>query len=406
MLKFKWVKLVQVFVFVFFGSILNIRAQSDFVPPLSGSALTQWQIQGEYFGALSSGGDLGAWLIANGNDSYTIAFLPGGLLTLPGKPYGGWVQAGWNRNNFSGSAKLTGTDFSVTTGNNYKTTTLTGIGESRSIKGQTPSGATFTLNRVVRNSPTFRLRPQPAWGTATLLFDSATGQADLTKWENKDNQVQLSRKFLYRGVQTVAGQGSGLLHIEFQGCFNPTASGQGRSNSGIYLQGHYEAQVLDSFGNGGAIDEFGAIYSVNPPSVNAALPPLTWHTYDIYFTSRTSGGAGDDVGAATMTVYSNGVLTQSATPVKNVTTAGVNGNLLVPGQLYLQNHGNEVVYNNIWFIPNATLTSLPYETILSSVTVGLKPLPTHRPLNFGWNFHTNFNLNGRALHTSNTTHLK
>jgi hypothetical protein len=353
------------------GTALRAGAQADYVPPLSGAPLAQWQAQGEYFGAIQGGGNLGAWLVANGNDTYTVVFLPGGLLTLPGQPNGGWNQAGWNRATFSGSARLTGTSFVVNTTSNYKAVSITGTGEARVMTGTTPTGAAFTLNRVVRNSPTHGLKPKPAWGAANLWFDSATGQADLAKWATKDNTVQLSRKYLYRGVQTVASHGAGLLHIEFQSCFNPTATGQGRSNSGVYVQSHYEAQVLDSFGSAGATDEYGAVYTVKAPTVNAALPPLTWHTYDIYFTPRTSGGPGDAAGAAIMTIYANGVMTQDATPVLGVTTSGVGGNLLVPAPLYLQNHGNEVVFNNIWFIPNATTATLPYSTLLGSV-VGLR----------------------------------
>lgn len=353
------------------GTALRVWCQADNVPPLSGAVLTQWQIQGEYYGTVAGGAKLGAWLVAKGNDAYTVVFLPGGLLTLPGQPYGGWDQTGWNRSTFSGTGTLAGTGFSVTTASNYKAATLSGSGEDRVMTGISPAGAVFILNRVVRNSPTHGLKPKPEWGAATLLFDSATGPADLAKWTQQDNTVQLSRKYLYRGVRTVATQGAGFLHIEFQGCFNPTATGQGRANSGVYIQGHYEAQVLDSFGGSGAIDDFGAVYSVKAPSVVASLPPLAWHTYDIYFTPRTSGAPGDAAGAATMTIFSNGVMTQDATPVTNVTTAGLSGSLLIPAPLYLQNHGNEVVFNNIWFIPNATVASLPYASVLGS-TVGVK----------------------------------
>ena len=387
-------KIMGIALMLMLASALTTLAQSDFVPPLSGAALSQWQVQGEYYGTVSPNVNLGAWLIANGNDVYTVVFLPGGLLTLPGSSYGGWDQTGWTRNSFSGSATLTGTEFKVNTSSNYKAITITGTGEAHVMSGTTPAGAAFTLNRVVRNSPTHNLKPQAAWGAVKLLFDSATGQADLAKWTNKDNQVQLSRKFLYRGIQTNESFGAGLYHVEFQGCFNPTASGQGRSNSGVYIQSHYETQVLDSFGNAGAIDEYGAVYSVKPPSVNAALPPLTWHTYDIYFTPRTSGNAGDATGAAVMTVYANGVLVQDATPVTNVTTAGVSGNLLVPAPIYLQNHGNEVVFNNIWFIPNATMATLPYDKVLSG-TVGIRKNSAQPKFQFGWTWKTN--LNGRSL---------
>ncbi len=382
----------------------NSHAQADYVPPLSGSPLAQWQIQGEYFGAVTGGGNLGAWLIANGNNSYTVVFLPGGLLTIPGDNlYSGWVRTGWNRSTFSGTATLTGTAFTVNTPSLYKAATITGAGEVHVMTGTTPTGATFALNHVMRNSPTRLLKPKPEWGAVNRLFDSATGTADLAKWIDLGSKIgypNLSRGQLNCGVRTSAGQMGGFLHIEFQGCFNPLASGQGRSNSGVYLQGHYEVQVLDSFGNGGALDEYGAIYTVSAPLVNAALPPLTWHTYDVYFTPRTSGAQGDQLGAAAMTVYANGVLVQDSVPVKSVTTAGQGGSLLIPAGLYLQNHGNDVVFNNIWFLPNATVKTLPYQTILAAVTVNTNY--TQKPNFVNENGATNkagsqFDLSGRKI---------
>jgi hypothetical protein len=392
-----------------FGTAGIAHAQQDYVPPLSGAVQTTWQTQGEYFGPIDGGGgNLGAWLIANGNNSYTVVFLPGGLLTIPvkhGEPdYGGWNRTGWNRSNFLGTATLNGTAFVTTTQAGYKTTAINTTGDAHSLVGTTPTGATFTLKKVVRVSVTHGRRPPASW-KPKLWFDSSTGQADLANWTNKDNAVQLSRNYLYRGIQTKDTHGAGFLHIEFQGCFNPTATGQGRSNSGIYYQSHYETQVLDSFGTGAAIDDYGAIYSVKPPSVNAALPPLTWHTYDVYFTPRTSGNAGDAAGAATFTVYANGVKTQDKTPAPNVTTAGVSGNLLAPGPLYLQNHGNEVVFNNIWFIPDATEQSLPIETILDTATTSinayqLKALQNGSTLSI-FGLQGEFDLSGRKVEREN-----
>lgn len=386
------------------GALGGAYAQQDYVPPLSGSVLTYWQVQGEYYGTIDGGGgNLGAWLVANGNDNYTVILLPGGLLTHSGPKaqYGGWSTTGWSRSNFLGTGKLSGTTFTTTTPNGYKTLAITGSGEDRTMTGTTPTGANFTLKRVVRNSPSHLLKPRSTWKTAApvLWFDSSTAQADLSKWAQKDNAVQLSRKiYLYRGIKTQSTHGAGLLHIEFQGCFNPTATGQARSNSGIYLQSHYEAQVLDSFGTSAAIDDYGAVYSVKPPSVNAALPPLTWHTYDIYFTPRTSGSSGQAQGAATMTVYANSVKTQDNTQVLGVTTAGDGGDLLSPGPLYLQNHGNEVVYNNIWFIPNATPETLPPDSLWADPTTEIRLQPLHQDKSQNiLGLEEQFDMNGRKI---------
>ena len=88
------------------------------------------------------------------------------------------------------------------------------------------------------------------------------------------------------------------------------------------------------------------------PLVNAALPPLTWQTYDIYYTAGTgTNGA--------VTAYLNGVKVQDATTVTVITKVDS-----AERHLYLQNHGNEAIFNNIWVIPNATTTTLPYNTLL------------------------------------------
>jgi hypothetical protein len=132
----------------------------------------------------------------------------------------------------------------------------------------------------------------------------------------------------------------------------------------------YEAQVLDSFGLTGANNEMGGIYGVSAPSVNSALPPMTFQTYDIYFTPRTSGSNGATAGAAVMTVYLNGVLVQDSVPVPVTTEAGATGSQLTAAYLAIQNHSNEVVFNNIWFIPFASTShaglraALPFEAVL------------------------------------------
>jgi len=106
---------------------------------------------------------------------------------------------------------------------------------------------------------------------------------------------------------------------------------------------------------------------------------MTMQTYDIYFTPRTSGANGSAAGAAVMTVYLNGVLVQDSTPVPVTTEAGFSGSQLSPGALFLQDHGNDVVFNNIWFIPSTAtshdelLQSLPYENVLAhAVPVSLR----------------------------------
>jgi hypothetical protein len=349
----------------------------------------QWQVQGEYFGSQvqDSTKHLGAWVIARGGTNYALVILPGGLLSLPGQPYGGWDKTTRHQGSTGpANASLSGTVFKVSTATGgFVSDSLTGTGEARTMFVHNSNGTAYVLKRVKRHSPTRgfdykQAKNLPGGAGVVSLWDSATGTADLTKWTKEDNDPSVKYNYLYRGAKTVATYGAQLLHIEFLSCFNPTATSdpQSRANSGIYLQGHYEAQVLDSYGLSGAIDHFGAIYQTKAPSVNAELPPqVTLQTYDIYFTPRTSGSwsVNNLAGAATFTVYANGVLVQDATPCPNVTISGkYTPTELLPGPLYLQNHSNEVVFNNIWVVPNATLTSLPYSSILAAATGQVDPL--------------------------------
>lgn len=341
------------------------------------AALLAHQIQGEYFGVASNGDTLGAWVVANANNSYTVSILPGGLVKIPGQPGGNW--GGVLR--YTGTATWnSGTNaFAVNTASGYATTSITGAGYERVLNGTTNTGATFALNRIHRRSPTLGLKPKPAWGDAVSWFDSAAAaanpSAELGKWVQSNTTPQLNGGYLYRGVRTTATHGAGYLHLEVMSPFRPSATGQDRGNSGVYLHSKYEAQVLDSFGKALANNEMGAIYGVKPAIINATLPPMNFQTYDIYFTPRTSGANGSATGAAVMTVYLNGVLVQDSTPVPVTTEAGFSGSQLNPGSLFLQDHGNNVVFNNIWFVPfagndhAALRAAIPFDSVLTHAGV-------------------------------------
>jgi hypothetical protein len=131
----------------------------------------------------------------------------------------------------------------------------------------------------------------------------------------------------------------------------PTAQGQGRGNSGVFLQGRYELQILDSYGLKPGNGDCGGIYKQIVPSVNACKPPLQWQSYDVTFhKARVEGGR--VVERARVTVVQNGLTTINNAEI--VPTPGGIG--LTPredGPLLLRGHGARVEFRNIWIKPFA-----------------------------------------------------
>jgi len=207
------------------------------------------------------------------------------------------------------------------------------------LKGTNDEGKSWTLKRTLRVSPTLGAKP-PAG--AIVLFDGTNADA----WEGGKMD---ERKLLAGGTKSKQAFGDCTLHVEFRTPFKPFARGQGRGNSGIYVQYRYETQVLDSFGLKGENNETGGIYSVAAPKLNMCLPPLSWQTYDIDFQAAKFDG-GKKVKNAVMTVKLNGVLVQDRTELPRTTTAAGRGEGPEPAPIQLQAHGNPVFYRNIWIV--------------------------------------------------------
>jgi len=157
---------------------------------------------------------------------------------------------------------------------------------------------------------------------------------------------------VYRGSLASKGQfGGHKLHIEFRTPFMPKARGQARGNSGVYVQGRYEIQVLDSYGLEGLDNECGGLYKIAQPLVNMCAPPLQWQTYDITLHAAQVDASGNVVKNARMTVVHNGVAIHDDLELKQTTPGGVSYDLSKPGPVFLQDHGNPVQYRNIWVQP-------------------------------------------------------
>jgi hypothetical protein len=196
------------------------------------------------------------------------------------------------------------------------------------------------LNKVNRKSKTLGAKPP---SRALVLFDGSNAD----EWVN--GKISDSG-YLQQGTTSKRKFGSHKLHIEFLLPYKPDARGQGRGNSGVYVQGRWEVQMLDSFGLTGEQNECGGLYSVAKPAVNMCLPPLVWQTFDIQFTAERYE-AGEFKANARMTVFHNGVKIHDDVelPHRKTTAAPIDVDD-TPGPVFLQNHGNPIRYRNIWIL--------------------------------------------------------
>ncbi len=151
------------------------------------------------------------------------------------------------------------------------------------------------------------------------------------------------------GIVTKREFGDIQLHVEWAAPTPPKGTGQDRGNSGIYLEGAYEVQVLDSFGNETYTNGMaGAVYETAAPLVNAARPAGEWQVYDIVFRAPVFDSSGKIVKRPTVTVFWNGVLVQDHTEVAGPTRAAIRTEEKPRGPIHLQDHSHPVKYRNIW----------------------------------------------------------
>jgi hypothetical protein len=278
---------------------------------------TDYKLQGEYANA-----KLGANIIALGNDQFHLVLFKGGL------PGAGWD--GSPKIEVDGKRNGEGIQFqdnidSAALADGVLTIKSTGV----------------TLKRVVRHSPTEGLA---APKDALVLFDGKNADA----WV--DGKID-PRGFLEANTKTKQAFQSFRLHVEFFLPFKPLGRGQGRANSGVYLQHRYEVQVLDSFGLKGLDNECGGIYKNSAPKVNMCFPPLQWQTYDVEFEAAKFDADGKKTSDAVVTVRHNGVIVQDGLRLQGATPGGAfKTEVPAPGPIYLQGHGNPVVYRNVWVV--------------------------------------------------------
>lgn len=286
-----------------------------------------YQVQGEYVGNFELNGEdtkIGFQVIALGDENFH------GVAMLGGLPGDGWdsftkIEADGTRDGDVVTLEAAEGSAVIKDGT---VTIMSGDGDELG-----------TLQRVERKSPTLGMAPPEG---AVVLFDGTTSE-NFTGGHMSDDDL------LKAGCKSKQSFKDFTLHIEFRTPFMPTARSQGRGNSGVYLQTRYEVQILDSFGLEGLNNECGGIYSLHDPSENMCFPPLVWQTYDIDFTGAKFDDDGNKTNNATVTVRHNGVVVHENLELKKETPGGQKEGPK-GGPLMLQNHGNPVVFRNIWVV--------------------------------------------------------
>lgn len=287
-------------------------------------------IQGEYEGPTANDEKAGVQVVAKGDGKFAVKVFRGGL---PG--------AGWNgKDSFTGTAERK---------DGKAVVTFKGVPDGKEdviadgVYTHPVGDKSYTLKKVERKSKTLGAKP-PAG--AVVLFG---GEGDEKNWNGGKIVALSDGKYLDVGVKSKQKFGAFQAHVEFRLPWMPNSTGQGRGNSGVYLQDRYECQVLDSFGLSGENNECGGIYTQHKPSVNMCLPPLAWQTYDIEFTPAVFDADGKKTKNGRATIFHNGVKIHDGIEFPKECPGGQK-ETAEPGPFQFQNHGDPVVYRNVWIV--------------------------------------------------------
>ncbi|MBM3213326.1 DUF1080 domain-containing protein [Candidatus Poribacteria bacterium] len=208
------------------------------------------------------------------------------------------------------------------------------------MAGSPPSGAVVLFDGSDLNGWTTRSGGAPGWQVSHGIMTVVPKSGDIMS------------RYTFR---------DSLLHLEFRCPDMPEARGQAKGNSGVFLQGRYEIQVLDSYGIPvPGKGDCAAIYDQFAPLTNACKPPMEWQSYDACFRAARVDGDGKTITPARITLLHNGVVVHNNVQTNGPTGGSVDLNVGEPGPLLLQDHGNLVSYRNVWVLPLAEEGSSAY----------------------------------------------
>jgi hypothetical protein len=294
-------------------------------------------IQGVYLGTFTPAGGAAAKIeadvIAEGDDMYRAVLLLKGMdakaprTELTGKAEGGKAALAGKAGDVEWKGAIDGGKLTA---------------ESKDGKVE----AQFTEKKP----PTLGAKP-PEGAIVLLPFEEGKAPA-MDEWTNPNwKPCEDGSVLAYKGDnKTKKSFGDMKLHIEIRTPYMPKARGQGRGNSGVYLQDRYEVQVLDSFGLAPQNNDMAAVYSIEAPSQYAALPPGQWQTYDIEYRAPKLDADGKKTQNANVTIVWNGVKVIDHFDIPK-TTGGAAPGEVKEGPIRLQDHGNPVRFRNAWVVP-------------------------------------------------------
>jgi len=284
-----------------------------------------FHIQGEY-----TSDTWGAHVMALGHGKFSAMLFKGGL---PG--------AGWDEQSVINLTGRRDEDDATAAALRSDDTILRITGEMAAFT-HGDDDTTVTLKRVARVSPHEGAPPPEG---AVVLFDGTGVDAFLDGASMDENRL------LTQGAVSREHFGDHRVHLEYFLPFMPEHRDMQRGNSGIYLQGRYEVQIIDSFGMPATPRLNGGIYNLVASREPASYPPMRWQTLQIDFTAPRFNDQGEKTADAKITVRHNGVLIHEDVAVPAPTNAARFRNEAPTGPVYLQNHRNPVRFRNVWVQP-------------------------------------------------------